>query len=84
MDFAFSRRVVPSAKAVDLGSLLAMIGAAQAASPTGRAQQRLIARDKTKQHDNPQLALFADAKPSVPNDIETASFAAAFSVRQPK
>lgn len=84
MDFAFSRRFARSAKAIDLDVLLATIGAVQAASPTARAQQRLIAQDKAERHDNPQLALFADAGRGTNTAATPASFAPAFSVRQPK
>lgn len=84
MDFAFSRRVALKTKAVELDVLLAKIGAAQAAGPTARAQQRLITQDKAETSDNPRLTLFADPEQGAPTDSRLASFAPAFSVRQPK
>ncbi|MEP6785128.1 MAG: hypothetical protein ABI898_05220 [Sphingomonadales bacterium] len=84
MDYTFSRRFAAGTGTVDLDVLLATIGATQAASPTARAQQRLIAQDKVQQHDNPRLALFADPERGAPTDFSIASFAPAFSLRQPK
>ncbi|MES2291435.1 MAG: hypothetical protein V4530_17050 [Pseudomonadota bacterium] len=84
MDFTFSRRFAAGARSVDLDVLLATIGAVQAASPTARAQQRLVAQDKAARHDNPQLALFADPGNGADSTAAPASFAPAFSVRQPK
>ena len=84
MDLGFSRRIKAGSRAIDLDVLLATIGAVQAAGPTARAQQLLIAQDKIDRHDDPRLALFADAARDVPADNRLASFAPAFSVRQPK
>lgn len=84
MDLTFSRRFAAGVRSVDLDVLLATIGAAQAASPTARAQQRLVAQDKAERHDNPQLALFADPGHGTDGAAAPASFAPVFSVRQPK
>jgi hypothetical protein len=84
MDLGFSRRITGGGRTIDLDVLLATIGAVQAAGPTARAQQSLIAQDHMDQHDNPRLALFADCGRNTPVDPRLASFAPAFSVRQPK
>lgn len=84
MDLGFSRRIKAGGRAIDLDVLLATIGAVQAAGPTARAQQQLIAQDKIDGHDNPRLALFADPDRGAQTDNRLASFAPAFSVRQPK
>lgn len=71
-------------RTIDLDVLLATIGAAQAAGPTARAQQRLRMQDLIERHDNPRMALFADPASGAPVDVRLASFAPSFSVRQPK
>lgn len=80
----FSRRNAGTSRTIDLDVLLATIGAVQAAGPTARAQQQLIAQDKIDKHDNPRLALFADPGRGASADNRLASFAPTFSVRQPK
>lgn len=84
MDLSFSRRNAARAKTVTLDVLLARIGATQAAGATARAQQHLAAQDMIDTPDNPRLALFADPGRSEHVDIRLASFAPAFSSRQPK
>lgn len=75
MDLGFSRRSKGGSRTIDLDVLLATIGAVQAAGPTARAQQQLIAQDKIDKHDNPRLALFADVGSAGPAGNRLASFA---------
>ena len=83
MDYAFPHGKRQRSVAIDLESLLARIGAQQAATPTAQAYARLVARTLPDHDENPRLSLLAGELDTSAPTCGTATFAKAFNTRQP-